>query len=142
MSNKVLLGVLLLSSAIIGAMAVQLSDSPQAVAQGVGADSEWYPYQLVIAEDQYGNQRYVRFNRETGVLDTPLGEDGKIEIESPPTTPPTYSAFQYEIDKKGDIVVFESDTGKVWKAKGKQWSNKWNEFAKRFTNNPIFEPDN
>jgi DNA-binding beta-propeller fold protein YncE len=100
--------------------------------------SGWYPYQLVITEDRYGNQSYVRFNRETGVLDAPLDEDGKWAILSPPTTPPTYSAYQFEMDKKGHIIVFEPDTGKVWKANGKQYSIQSTSSGTQ--NRPIFEP--
>ena len=137
MSYKVLLGMLLLSGAIIGAMVVQLSQGTQSQAQVVEADSGWYPYQLVTRVDRDGETSLQAFNRETGDMvgfQASAGE--QFFVGSRP-----YPAFQFEIDKRGDIVVFESDSGKVWKAKGKQWSSivldgKWTNVR------PIFEPDN
>lgn len=139
MSHKVLLGTLLVSSAIIGAMAVQLLESPQAVAQAVEEENNAFPFQLVTVIEESGKPHLEIFDRQTGDMFSIFASAGKRAIIGPSA----YPAYQIEIDRKGDIIVFESDTGKVWKTKGKQFSLQGTKTLNNsaiLINKTIFEP--
>lgn len=114
MSNKMLMGALIVASMVIGGLIVSLTEK-EAEAQVAANNGRFQLVKGRISNGTLDDLEFttqtvmVLFDNETGIMSIPVDDDEELAIVSPS------SPFQMVPDGRGNMFVLNPDSGSVWR---------------------------